>query len=103
LGFRSDFSFSSAKKSLNVPSFEASFFGPVFAYANLLPKPLTTVRLPCKEIGIVAIAVMLERVANSNMPVRDFLLGSSVLSPKYEVFCCDQNGLPARRSEPDWR
>src|SRR6202140_3211745 len=28
---------------------------------------------------------------------------SSVLSPKYEVFCCDQNGPPARRSEPDWR
>src|SRR5271165_6849659 len=27
----------------------------------------------------------------------------SVLSPKYEVFCCDQNGPPARRSEPDWR
>ena len=23
--------------------------------------------------------------------------------PKYEVFCCDQNGPPARRSEPDWR
>ena len=28
---------------------------------------------------------------------------ASVLSPKYEVFCCDQNGPPARRSEPDWR
>src|ERR1700722_13045014 len=28
---------------------------------------------------------------------------TSVLSPKYEVFCCDQNGPPARRSEPDWR
>src|ERR1700722_19152156 len=26
----------------------------------------------------------------------------SALSPKYEVFCCDQNGPPARRSEPDW-
>ncbi len=24
---------------------------------------------------------------------------SSVLSPKYEVFCCDQNGPPARREE----
>src|SRR6202795_2798257 len=30
-------------------------------------------------------------------------LDTSVLSPKYEVFCCDQNGPPARRSEPDWR
>src|SRR3984893_9011599 len=28
---------------------------------------------------------------------------TSVLSSKYEVFCCDQNGPPARRSEPDWR
>jgi hypothetical protein len=25
--------------------------------------------------------------------------GASVLSPKYEVFCCDQNGPPARREE----
>jgi hypothetical protein len=24
---------------------------------------------------------------------------TSVLSPKYEVFCCDQNGPPARREE----
>src|ERR1700750_2379448 len=24
---------------------------------------------------------------------------ASVLSPKYEVFCCDQNGPPARRKE----
>src|ERR1700722_8839908 len=30
-------------------------------------------------------------------------LPASVLSPKYEVFCCDQNGPPARRSETDWR
>src|SRR5580704_8003989 len=28
---------------------------------------------------------------------------ASVLSPKHELFCCDQNGPPARRSEPDWR
>src|SRR5580700_4663986 len=31
------------------------------------------------------------------------VLAASVLSPKYEVFCCDQNGPPARRSELDWR
>src|SRR6202795_4058091 len=33
--------------------------------------------------------------------VRDacFHRRSSVLSPKYEVFCCDQNGPPARREE----
>src|SRR5712671_4262969 len=28
-----------------------------------------------------------------------FLKLASVLSPKYEVFCCDQNGPPARREE----
>jgi hypothetical protein len=31
------------------------------------------------------------------------MIGASVLSPKYEVFCCDQNEPPARRSEPDRR
>src|SRR6202040_2688051 len=37
------------------------------------------------------------------VPPGHFATGSSVLSPKYEVFYCDQNGPPARRSEPDWR
>src|ERR1700687_6041290 len=27
------------------------------------------------------------------------MIGASVLSPKYEVFCCDQNGPSARRKE----
>jgi GntR family transcriptional regulator, arabinose operon transcriptional repressor len=44
------------------------------AYANLLPAPLTTVHQPCREIGIAAVAAMLERVANPDMPVRDILL-----------------------------
>lgn len=44
------------------------------AYANLLPTPLTTVHQPCREIGIAAVAAMLERVANPDMPVRDILL-----------------------------
>jgi DNA-binding LacI/PurR family transcriptional regulator len=44
------------------------------AYANLLPIPLTTVHQPCKEIGVAAVAAMLERVANPDMPVRDILL-----------------------------
>jgi GntR family transcriptional regulator of arabinose operon len=43
-------------------------------YANLLPVPLTTVRQPCREIGIAAMAAILERVANPDMPIRDILL-----------------------------
>jgi DNA-binding LacI/PurR family transcriptional regulator len=43
-------------------------------YANLLPVPLTTVHQPCRQIGVAAVAAMLERVANPDMPVRDILL-----------------------------
>jgi len=44
------------------------------AYANLLPVPLTTVHQPCRQIGVAAVAAMLERVTNPDMPVRDILL-----------------------------
>jgi GntR family transcriptional regulator, arabinose operon transcriptional repressor len=43
-------------------------------YANLLPSPLTTVHQPCREIGVAAVAVMLERLSTPEMPVRDILL-----------------------------
>jgi GntR family transcriptional regulator of arabinose operon len=43
-------------------------------YASLLPCPLTTVHQPCREIGAAAVAVMLERIGNPDMPVRDILL-----------------------------
>src|SRR3984893_13689365 len=43
-------------------------------YASLLPVPLTTVQQPCKEIGVAAVAAMLERVAAPAMPIRDILL-----------------------------
>jgi GntR family transcriptional regulator, arabinose operon transcriptional repressor len=43
-------------------------------YANLLPVPLTTIHQPCREIGMTAMAAILERVANPDMPVRDILL-----------------------------
>lgn len=43
-------------------------------YAKLLPVPLTTVHQPCREIGTVAVDVMLERIARQDMPVRDILL-----------------------------
>ena len=31
-------------------------------YASLLPSPLTTVHQPCREIGVAAVAAMLERL-----------------------------------------
>ncbi|MES2571607.1 MAG: GntR family transcriptional regulator [Verrucomicrobiota bacterium] len=43
-------------------------------YASLLPVPLTTMHQPCREIGMAAMAAMLERIARPDMPVRDVLL-----------------------------
>jgi GntR family transcriptional regulator, arabinose operon transcriptional repressor len=43
-------------------------------YASLLPVPLTTVHQPCKEIGMAAVAAMVERVAAPETPIRDILL-----------------------------
>ncbi len=49
------------------------------AYASLLPVPLTTVRQPCNDIGEVALAAMLERIAHPEMPVRDILLNARLV------------------------
>lgn len=43
-------------------------------YARLLPVPLTTYRQPTREIGVAALAAMLERVGQSDLPIRDVLL-----------------------------
>jgi GntR family transcriptional regulator, arabinose operon transcriptional repressor len=43
-------------------------------YAPLLPVPLTTLRQPLREIGVAAMAAMVERVANPSLPPRDILL-----------------------------
>ena len=48
-------------------------------YASLLPVPLTTVHQPCKEIGVAAVAAMLERVAAPDMPIRDILLDCTLV------------------------
>jgi len=48
-------------------------------YARLLPVPLTTQHQPCRDIGRVAIAVMLERIANPDLPTRDVLLGCKLI------------------------
>ncbi len=48
-------------------------------YANLLPVPLTTQRQPCRDIGRIALAVMLDRISNPDLPPRDVLLGCELI------------------------
>jgi len=43
-------------------------------YAALLPVPLTTLRQPCREIGIAAMAAMLDRINRPDLPPRDIFL-----------------------------
>jgi DNA-binding LacI/PurR family transcriptional regulator len=49
------------------------------AYASLLPVPLTTMHQPCREIGMAAMSMMLERLRRPDMPVRDVLLESRLV------------------------
>jgi DNA-binding LacI/PurR family transcriptional regulator len=51
-------------------------------YARLLPVPLTTQRQPCRDIGKVALSVMLDRIANPDLPPRDVLLGCELIVRK---------------------
>jgi GntR family transcriptional regulator, arabinose operon transcriptional repressor len=48
-------------------------------YASLLPVPLTTLRQPCREIGIAAMAAMLERVTTPALPPRDIFLHTPLI------------------------
>ena len=43
-------------------------------YASLLPVPLTTLHQPCAAIGLAAVSIMLDRLANPSQPVRDIRL-----------------------------
>jgi DNA-binding LacI/PurR family transcriptional regulator len=43
-------------------------------YARLLPVPVTTLRQPTRQIGETALAMMLERIARPELPVRDIRL-----------------------------
>jgi GntR family transcriptional regulator of arabinose operon len=48
-------------------------------YSRLLPVPLTTQHQPCREMGKVALAVMLDRIADPDLPTRDVLLGCELM------------------------
>jgi DNA-binding LacI/PurR family transcriptional regulator len=51
-------------------------------YARLLPVPLTTLHQPCRDIGRMAIAVMLDRIAYPDLPPRDVLLRCELVMRK---------------------
>jgi GntR family transcriptional regulator of arabinose operon len=51
-------------------------------YASLLPVPLTTLRQPCREIGVAAMAAMLERIARPVLPPRDIFLRTPLIVRK---------------------
>jgi GntR family transcriptional regulator of arabinose operon len=51
-------------------------------YASLLPVPLTTLRQPCREIGVAAMAAMLERVTRPALPPRDIFLHTPLVVRK---------------------
>lgn len=48
-------------------------------YSRLLPVPLTTQHQPCRDIGRMALASMLDRIANPDLPTRDVLLGCKLI------------------------
>ena len=43
-------------------------------YASLLPVPLTTIHQPCTDIGVTAVAAMVQRLRNPDLPARDILV-----------------------------
>ena len=51
-------------------------------YARLLPVPLTTLHQPCRDLGRMALAVMLDRIANPDLPPRDVLLRCELIVRK---------------------
>jgi GntR family transcriptional regulator of arabinose operon len=48
-------------------------------YAELLSVPLTTLHQPCFDIGAVAVATMLDRIANPHLPARSILLSGTLV------------------------
>ena len=49
-------------------------------YASALSVPLTTIRQPCIEIGMTAVELMLQRIANPALPPRNVLLDFELIT-----------------------
>lgn len=69
-------------------------------FARLLPVPLTTLHQPCRDIGRVALSVMLDRIASRDMPPRDVLLGCNLI---VRESCGAINQGPERRGRGAYR
>ncbi len=61
-------------------------------YARLLPVPLTTLHQPCRDIGRIALTVMLDRIANPDLPPRDVLLRCELIVRKSCGMALRKNG-----------
>jgi GntR family transcriptional regulator of arabinose operon len=51
-------------------------------YSRLLPVPLTTIHQPCQNLGKMAISIMIDRIANPDLPARDLLLSCELVVRK---------------------
>lgn len=48
-------------------------------YAGLFPVPLTTIHQPCHAMGVAAVAAMLDRIAQPDLPARNILLDFTLM------------------------
>jgi LacI family transcriptional regulator len=48
-------------------------------YATLLAVPLTTMRQPCRDLGVAAVETMLQRIAAPASPPRQVLLSAELI------------------------
>ncbi len=69
-------------------------------YARLLPVPLTTLHQPCRDIGRIALAVMLDRITNPDLPPRDVLLSCELIVRKSCGVSLQSNTYNKRRKRP---
>jgi DNA-binding LacI/PurR family transcriptional regulator len=48
-------------------------------HSTMLPVPLTTMRLPCRDLGIIAVHTMLERIRDATLPARQIILDARLV------------------------
>ena len=60
-------------------------------YASLLSVPLTTVHQPCEKMGAEAVAAMIQRIRNPDIPARDILLD-------FHLVVRESSGMKSKRT-----